>query len=204
MDREGKPSSQALHPEPDSDTEEGAQGPGLNAGLLQTVGRTGLPLRRSHQALSDTVAATAEQLEREEQALETLRFELLNQAVDAPDGVKQLVANKRMMDALDRVREDIIEESESHALQSSVSVSIVEGAALATSIGWLGLLSRAPSLAAAALSSLPMWSRVDPLAVLTISEEERKRREKDLHDAEAEEDRTERAVGNLLDDEEVE
>ena len=56
-------------------------------------------------------------------------------------------------------------------------------------------------MAAAALSSLPMWRRVDPFAVLSVSEEERKRREKDLREAEESEDREGQAVGRLLDDE---
>jgi len=106
-----------------------------------------------------------------------------------------------MLDALDHVREEIIEESESRALEERMSVSIVDSAALATSFGLLGLLSRAPSLAAVALSSLPIWSRVDPLAVLTISEEERKRREKDLREAQEAEDQADQGVGRLLDNE---
>jgi hypothetical protein len=39
------------------------------------------------------------------------------------------------------------------------------------SLGWLGLLLRSGSLAAIALSALPMCRQVDPLPVLTISEE---------------------------------
>jgi hypothetical protein len=45
-----------------------------------------------------------------------------------------------------------------------------------------------------------MWRRVDPLAVLTISEEERVRREQELRSARELEDQTERGVGDLLDD----
>ena len=49
------------------------------------------------------------------------------------------------------------------------------------------------------LSSLPIWTPVDPLAVLTISDEERRRREEDLRKAREAEDDTERGVGELLD-----
>ena len=45
-------------------------------------------------------------------------------------------------------------------------------------------------------------SRADPLAVLSISEEEHKRREQDLRDAKAAEDRADQCVGHLLDDDE--
>ncbi len=121
---------------------------------------------------------------------------------DAPDAVAQLMANQRMMDALDRVRDEIIEESESRAQEERISVSIVDSAGLATSVGLLGLLSRAPSLAAAAMTSLPIWRGADPLDVLSVSEEERKRREKDLRDEKAAEDREDEGVGRLLDDDE--
>ena len=49
------------------------------------------------------------------------------------------------------------------------------------------------------MSSLPMWQRVDPLAVLAISDEERERRKKDLLEAERAEDQEDEAVGRLLD-----
>ena len=67
--------------------------------------------------------------------------------------------------------------------QRQVTVSAAEGFALMLSLGWLGVLLRGGSLAAIAFSALPMWRRVDPLAVLTISEEERVRREQDLRSA---------------------
>ena len=44
------------------------------------------------------------------------------------------------------------------------------------------------------VEALPMWRRVDPLAVLALSSEERKRREKDLRDAESAENREEQKV----------
>ena len=51
------------------------------------------------------------------------------------------------------------------------------------------------SLAAAALSSLPLWRRVDPLAVLALSEEERWQREQEMRAAQRDE-----SIGRLLDD----
>ena len=47
------------------------------------------------------------------------------------------------------------------------------------------------------LSSLPVWSRVDPLSVLLLSERDRKKREQELRDAETLEDESDR-VGDLL------
>ena len=46
-----------------------------------------------------------------------------------------------------------------------------------------------------ALSSLPVWQRVDPLSVLALSERERRKREKELREAELLEDSE---IGDLL------
>ena len=192
-----EPVEEPSETESNSDSEEQPPDTGPTAAVPPIFVRSDLEPRLP----GDVAAASADRVESEEQPPETLRFDLQKRDADAADAVGQLKANQRMMDALDRVREEIIEESESRALENRISVSTVEGAAIAGSVGLLGLLSRAPSLAAAALSSLPIWSRVDPLAVLTISEEERKRREKDLRDAQAAEDRAAEGVGRLLDDE---
>ncbi len=106
-----------------------------------------------------------------------------------------------MMEALDRVREEMTEDAESQAFDTKLTKSVAEGAVLATSFGLLSILSRAGSLAASVLSALPMWRRVDPLAVLSISKEERMRREQDLRDAEKAENREEQGVARLLDSE---
>jgi hypothetical protein len=110
-----------------------------------------------------------------------------------------LLGNERMMRALDRIRQEMTDDARELAGEHQVTVSAAEGFALMLTLGWLGLLLRGGSLAAIALSSLPMWRRVDPLAVLAISEEERFRREQDLQNARKLEDQMERGVGNLLD-----
>ena len=64
-----------------------------------------------------------------------------------------------------------------------------------TSAGFLASLLRSGSLAAVAVSSLPLWSPVDPLAVLAMSREERERRERELKAARDADGR----VGSVLD-----
>jgi hypothetical protein len=66
---------------------------------------------------------------------------------------------------------------------------------LLVSSGLLAALARGGSLAAAALSSLPLWRRVDPLAVLALSEAERWQREQEMRAAQREE-----SIGRLLDE----
>jgi hypothetical protein len=104
-----------------------------------------------------------------------------------------------MLQALDQVRQEMTDDARALADERQVTVSAAEGFALMLSLSWLGLLLRSGSLAAIAFSALPMWRRVDPLAVLTISEEERVRREQDLRSARDREDQTEKGVGDLLD-----
>jgi hypothetical protein len=104
-----------------------------------------------------------------------------------------------MVQALDRIRQEMTDDARKLADQRQLTVSATEGFALMVSLSWLGVLLRSGSLAAIAFSALPMWRRVDPLAVLTISEEERVRREQDLRCARELEDQTERGVGDLLD-----
>ena len=63
------------------------------------------------------------------------------------------------------------------------------------SSGVLALLARASSLTAMALSSLPVWQRVDPLNVLALSRRERQKRDKELQKAKLLEDG---GIGDLL------
>ena len=60
------------------------------------------------------------------------------------------------------------------------------------------IVTRASSLVAAVFSAVPMWGRVDPLAVLALSQKERKMRERKLR---AVVDREDRYIGILLDTE---
>ncbi|MCZ6785037.1 MAG: hypothetical protein O7G30_17195 [Proteobacteria bacterium] len=107
---------------------------------------------------------------------------------------------ERMAKALDRIRMEMTESADKAASQRQVVVSAAEGAMLAVSLGWFGLLLRGGSLAAVAFSALPLWRRVDPLAVLALSDEERRRLEEDLRKAREQEDEKEKGVGRLLDD----
>ena len=104
-----------------------------------------------------------------------------------------------MMQALDQIRQELTEDAELMAGERDAIVSRTEEVALAFSAGLLGILLRGSSLAAVALTSLPVWRRVDPLAILALSDEERRRREEELRKARETEDSREEAVGRLLD-----
>jgi hypothetical protein len=73
------------------------------------------------------------------------------------------------------------------------------GVTLAFSTGLMLMLMRSSSLWAVALSALPLWRRVDPLAVLAITPEERRKLERDLREAEQREDTAGAGLARVLD-----
>jgi cytochrome oxidase Cu insertion factor (SCO1/SenC/PrrC family) len=117
----------------------------------------------------------------------------------AAEGRFAMVRSQQMMQALDQIRQEMAEDAELAAGERETIVSTAEEVALAFSAGLLGILLRGSSLAAMALSALPVWRRVDPLAILALSDEERRKREEELRSARETEDQSEEAVGRLLD-----
>jgi hypothetical protein len=102
---------------------------------------------------------------------------------------------------LDDLRDDLSEDARRGQDIEAWSVKRAEGVVVAVSAGLVGMLLRGSSLVAVALSALPFWRRVDPLAVLALSEEERDKLRKELQAAQDAEDSKEKAVGQLLDEE---
>ena len=95
-----------------------------------------------------------------------------------------------LWDALDRMRDDMLEDLRRNAAEEEARIARAESAALVVGVSLLAGLLRSSSLFALSLSSLPLWMRMDPLAILSLSDEERKKREKELEEAEWDEDRT--------------
>ena len=110
-----------------------------------------------------------------------------------------LQQTERIARALEQIRSDMTDSADAEENEQQALVSAAEGTMLAASLGWLAFLLRGGSLAALAFSSLPLWRRVDPLAILALSDEERERLEEDLKKAREAEDENERAVGDILD-----
>ena len=106
-----------------------------------------------------------------------------------------------MARALDRIRMEMTSSDDAADGEQQAVVAAAEGVMLAASLSWLTFLLRGGSLTALAVSSLPLWRGVDPLAVLALSGEERQRLDEDLKKAREQEDAKEAAVGRLLDDE---
>ena len=104
-----------------------------------------------------------------------------------------------MWEGLHLLGDQISEDAERRQAEIELTTSRLERAVLAISTGVLAFLVRASSLVTIALSSLPVWSRVDPLSVLMLSDRDRRKREQELHDAETAEDESDR-LGDLLDD----
>jgi hypothetical protein len=72
------------------------------------------------------------------------------------------------------MRRDVLEHDESDAEGSRWLLPAFRTVAMATIAGLLTTMLRAGSLLAMAVSSVPFWKRVDPLVILSLSEEERR------------------------------
>ena len=101
---------------------------------------------------------------------------------------------------LDEIRADIQADADAHLQSLHTWVLRGESLILALSTGLVAVLLRSSALWAVALSALPMWRRLDPVAVLGMSSDHRRRRDEEVRFAELMEDETTR-VGKLLDEE---
>ena len=113
----------------------------------------------------------------------------------------KLRGQQAMKSALETLGKDVISDSKDHEHQIESKVVFVEGAALAFSTSIFAILSRVGSLVAAAISSVPIWRRLDPLAVLALSQDEREERRRKLREAAAREAQESGTVSNLIDGE---
>jgi hypothetical protein len=105
----------------------------------------------------------------------------------------------RLIHALDRLGADLSELEQSRIAQEDLIVATAEGAALVVSATLALLLLRASSLAAALLTSAPLWWKVDPLAILALSDDEREELERQARSAREDEDSDEEGIGRILD-----
>ncbi|MDH5571792.1 MAG: hypothetical protein OEY89_08510 [Gammaproteobacteria bacterium] len=110
-----------------------------------------------------------------------------------------LHTHKAMWKALDMMQQQI-DESNKMETADTVVVTVAKGAGWTFSAGFVTWALRAGSLAATAFSSLPLWRWVDPLPVLNMSERERKEREDSRRRSERLEDKQDRKIGSVLDD----
>lgn len=111
----------------------------------------------------------------------------------------RMLALSDLWRVLEQMRTDMEQSGEEDAAETETLVAAAEGLSLAFSSGLLLLLMRSSSLWAVALSALPVWRRVDPLAVLAITAEERRKLERDLRKAEQQEDTAGLGLGRVLD-----
>jgi hypothetical protein len=97
-----------------------------------------------------------------------------------------------------QLRRDLGDASESEAQKIDQAVSTAEGIAVVVSTGLLVGLARAGSLSALAVSSLPLWQRMDPLVILALSPEERERLNREMRATREDEARIEDGVERLF------
>jgi hypothetical protein len=111
----------------------------------------------------------------------------------------RMSALPQLWKAFDQMRADMERSGGESAAEAETVMATAGGVTLAISSGLMLLLLRSSSLWAVALSALPLWRRVDPLAVLAITPEERRKLERDLRKAEQLEDTDGAGLGRVLD-----
>ena len=97
--------------------------------------------------------------------------------------------------ALDRLRNDLQDDARGNGANGTLHAA-VETIGIAFSGALVAIALRSSALWAAALSSLPLWRRIDPLMVLGLSDEERRKLEAQQREARSEE---RSGVGRVLD-----
>jgi hypothetical protein len=109
-----------------------------------------------------------------------------------------------LVEALDDMERTMREDAEEAQAERGLFFSSVQGLALVVSSSLVGALLRGGSLIAMALSSLPLWRWFDPLAVLALTETERRRQAEKLRAEAAAEGRTSEGLRRLLDEDDAE
>ena len=116
-----------------------------------------------------------------------------------PEHRAQAPAEGALYQALDQLRDRMAREADLAETPGHSVFASVRAMALVVSTGVLTALLRGGSLLALTFSSLPLWNGFDPLAVLALTGEERKKREEELREAQRAEDRGAAGLGDLLD-----
>jgi hypothetical protein len=116
-----------------------------------------------------------------------------------PEHRAQAPVEGALYQALDQLRDRMAREADLAETPGQSVFASVRAVALVVSTGVLTALLRGGSLLALTFSSLPLWNGFDPLAVLALTREERKKRGEELREAQRAEDRGAAGLGDLLD-----
>ncbi|MCB1745208.1 MAG: cadherin-like domain-containing protein, partial [Gammaproteobacteria bacterium] len=95
----------------------------------------------------------------------------------------QSPVSKVLLDEIERMTLDITASAEDRLERQAIRDVVVKGIVGSLSVGSVTWLLRAGSLATGVLSSLPLWSSVDPLPVLSMTSKEKARRRKEMDKA---------------------
>jgi VCBS repeat-containing protein len=105
--------------------------------------------------------------------------------LDAPTHHQSLQA--RLEVDVESIARDLLKNSLENEQREFILATLATSGALALSAGFLSFLLRAGSLLPVLLASLPVWHRLDVLAVLALSDRERRERKEAIARAEADE-----------------
>jgi outer membrane lipoprotein-sorting protein len=95
--------------------------------------------------------------------------------------------NAALWNALDSMRREMSELGEGEGRSGALAAQFAGGTSLVLTIGFVNWILRGGSLAAAMLSTMPMWRGLDPLPVLLARRKQDEDKDRDSHEDEPEE-----------------
>jgi hypothetical protein len=110
-----------------------------------------------------------------------------------------LLEDRALAEELSDLAEELRNDAGKAAEQQNMTIAAFERVGLALSAGLVALAARGSSLVAMLLSALPMWRKIDPLVLLGLTREERRRREEEMRRASESETREAREASEMLD-----
>jgi hypothetical protein len=113
-------------------------------------------------------------------------------------GTVTLPANAPLWRQLDDMKQQMQGALEEQPLQEKIVVGAAKGATLIAFAGTVNWVLKGSNIIAGVLSSLPLWTQFDPLAVLTLTRRERKRRKEERRADARRDDAEYSKLGSLL------
>jgi VCBS repeat-containing protein len=188
--------TEVVGPDTDDPTDEGEADPVIESRPLGSSSE-----RRAAESGSDTrsiaeAAATS--------ILDLLGEDLLmeSESVESEDEENEqhkVTAGEFLWPEVRDVAQDLSSDAERQEEANDFALASIESVGLALSVGALSVLARGGSLIAMALSSLPIWQRVDPLSVIIASDRDREAREDEQRAIDEEESQLNKGLDDLLD-----
>ena len=160
-------------------------------GAMSTVGASDDPAPRA--ALPSRTFARVEQSDVVLEEPKALPMEPLSLPVK-----KMLVVGHKLAERLTRLADDLERAVQERESQAHLVGRVASFSGIALSAGFVAWILRGGSLLASFLVSMPAWRHFDPLPVLGMNKQDRRRRDRKAHEEHEQENKQFRGLGRVL------